>query len=46
MRLFEAARLLTFSAFRMGAYSKKYGNHHKLLAFRVISHGRFDCMMM
>ena len=25
-RLFEAGRLLTFSAFRMGAYSNKYGN--------------------
>ena len=24
-RLFEAGRLLTFSAFRMGAYSNKYG---------------------
>ena len=24
-RIFEAGRLLTFSAFRMGAYSNKYG---------------------
>ena len=24
-RLFEAGHLLTFSAFRMGAYSNKYG---------------------
>ena len=31
---------------RLGAYSNKYGNHHKLLAFGVVSHGRFDCMMM
>ena len=33
-RLFEAGRLLTFSAFRMGAYSRlstysnKYGKHY------------------
>ena len=25
-RLFEAGRLLTFSAFRIGAYSNKYGS--------------------
>ena len=28
-RLFEAGRLLTFSAFRMGAYSNKYGYSFK-----------------
>ena len=26
-RLFEARRVLTFSAFRMGAYSNKYDKH-------------------
>ena len=33
-RLFEAGRLLTFSAFRMGAYSNKYGIPCQLQFFK------------
>ena len=43
-RLFEAGRLVTFSAFRMGAnsrlgaYSSKYGmNHHANVSFQQIT---------
>ena len=42
-RLFEAGRLLTFSAFRMGAYSNKYGtclNSSKLCLGLCVDLGR------
>ena len=34
-RLFEAGHLLTFSAFRMGAYSNKYGKRYKFYSVKA-----------
>ena len=37
-RLFEAGRLFTSSAFRMGAYSNKCGTPPDFAAFKIVLH--------